>query len=65
MGEATNNDEVRDTGIYLYTTEVRAINNYYFDIHGDVFDESYNHEVSSLVWGANINIQLGFQVMHL
>jgi endoglucanase Acf2 len=50
-GEATNNDEVRDTGIYLYTTEVRAINNYYFDIHGDVFDESYNHEVSSLVWG--------------
>ena len=65
-GEATNNDEVRDTGIYLYTTEVRAINNYYFDIHGDVFDESYNHEVASLKCGeANINIQLGFRVMHL
>ena len=51
-GELTGNDTIRDLGIFLYTNEVRAINNYYFDIHEDVFVDSYDHVVASLVWGS-------------
>ena len=51
MGELTGNDTIRDLGIFLYTNEVRAINNYYFDIHEDVFVDSYDHVVASLVIG--------------
>ncbi len=36
-GEVTGNRELRDLGIYLYTTEANAINHYWLDIHGLVF----------------------------
>ncbi|WP_163215708.1 glycosyl hydrolase [Clostridium thermarum] len=50
-GEATGNKTIRDLGIYLYTTEVQAINNYWFDIYNDIFHPSYGHEYASMVWG--------------
>ncbi|MCY3414539.1 MAG: discoidin domain-containing protein [Candidatus Heimdallarchaeota archaeon] len=50
-GEATGNTTIRDTGIYLYTTEVQAINNYYFDLYDDVFTDSYEYSCASLVFG--------------
>ena len=51
-GEHTGNRELRDLGIYLYTTEVEAINHYWFDIHGQVFAPEYkNVEVSMLFGG--------------
>lgn len=50
-GEATGNKTIRDLGIYLYTTETEAINNYWFDIYGDIFSPSYGHNYASLVWG--------------
>lgn len=50
-GELTGDTQIRDTGIYLYATEIQAINNYWFDIYGDVFHESYDHVVASLIWG--------------
>jgi endoglucanase Acf2 len=30
-GEATNDPQLRDTGVYLYTTEVTSVNYYYFN----------------------------------
>jgi len=30
-GAATHNQEIRDLGIYLYTTELQAIEQYWFD----------------------------------
>ena len=33
-GEVTGNRALRDLGVYLYTTEIEAINHYWFDIHG-------------------------------
>ena len=51
-GEHTGNRELRDLGIYLYTTEVESINHYWFDIHGLVFAPEYkNVEVSMLFGG--------------
>jgi endoglucanase Acf2 len=53
-GEATGNKQIRDLGIYLYTTEMQAINNYWYDMYNDVFDaeyKAYNNEVASMIWG--------------
>ena len=32
-GSVTNNNEIRDLGIYLYTTEQTAIDEYWFDMY--------------------------------
>lgn len=50
-GEASGNKTLRDLGIYLYTTEIEAINNYWFDLYNDVFSDAYAHDYASLVWG--------------
>jgi endoglucanase Acf2 len=50
-GEATGDKNLRDLGIYLYCTETEAINNYWFDIYGDIFPEGYNHVYAALVRG--------------
>ena len=57
-GEATGNTAVRDLGIYLYTTEVEAINNYWFDIYGDVHDPAYGHDYASMVWGGKYSHEI-------
>ena len=43
FGEATGNKELRDLGIYLYTTEISAVNNYWFDVDEDVIDDRYRY----------------------
>jgi endoglucanase Acf2 len=51
-GEITGNRELRDLGVYMYATEVDAINHYWFDIHGLVLAPEYkNVEVSMLFGG--------------
>ena len=51
-GEIHGNRDLRDLGIYLYTTEIEAINHYWFDIHGKVLAPEYkNIEVSQLFGG--------------
>ena len=50
-GEVTGNRALRDLGIYLYTTEIQAINHYWFDMHGLVFAPEYKHVEASMVFG--------------
>lgn len=50
-GEVTGNRELRDLGIYLYTTETEAINYYWFDIHHQVFPSEYKSAEVSMVFG--------------
>lgn len=52
--EATNDKTLRDLGIYLYTTEVNAVNNYWFDIYGDTKDPQYVNVDVSMIWGGKI-----------
>ena len=55
-GEVTANRELRDLGAYLYTTEIEAINHYWFDIHKLVLPPEYkNVEVSQLFGGAIVH----------
>ncbi len=50
-GAITGNDEIRDLGIYLYTTEQSAIEEYWFDIHERIFSSSQQYSLVSRVWG--------------
>ena len=55
-GSVTGNDAIRDLGIYLYTTEQTAVEEYWFDMDDDLFPETYTYNnnplsIASRVWG--------------
>jgi endoglucanase Acf2 len=50
-GEATGDPALRDVGAYLYTTEMNAVEEYWFDVHGDNFPKGYTPSVVTMVWG--------------
>lgn len=50
-GEITNNTALRDLGIYMYSTEIEAVNHYWFDIHGLVFPKEYQNIETSMLFG--------------
>ena len=50
-GEATNNEEIRDLGIYWYATEAAAIRQYWFDVNGEVFPDRYGFNCVGMIWG--------------
>ncbi len=51
-GQATGNKTVRDLGIYLYTTQASAIENYWFDTDDEAFPAAFGHSTVGMVWGA-------------
>ena len=50
-GSITGNDEIRDLGIYLYTTEQSAVEEYWFDMYDRIFVPSQPYSLVSRVWG--------------
>ncbi len=52
FGEATGNKALRDLGIALYTTEMNAIHEYWFDVHGENFPKGFDRPCVGMVWGA-------------
>lgn len=50
-GAVTGNDSIRDLGIYLYTTEQSAIEEYWFDMYDRIFPPSQQYSLVSRVWG--------------
>ncbi|WP_456825822.1 glycosyl hydrolase [Cellulomonas sp. P5_E12] len=50
-GQATGNKTVRDLGIYLYTTQASAIENYWFDTDEEAFPAAFGHSAVGMVWG--------------
>ncbi|MEO9801743.1 MAG: glycosyl hydrolase [Reichenbachiella sp.] len=50
-GTLTGNDELRDLGIYLYTTELSTIQEYWFDVEERSFQPEYAYEMVARVWG--------------
>ena len=55
-GSITENDEIRDLGIYIYTTEQTAVEEYWFDIYQQNFAASsapftQQYSLVSRVWG--------------
>ena len=50
-GTITGNDAIRDLGIYLYTTEQTAIEEYWLDIHNRNLAPDHPYSLVSRVWG--------------
>lgn len=50
-GSITDNDEIRDLGIFIYTTEQTAIEEYWFDMYDRNFEPSHPYSLVSRVWG--------------
>lgn len=50
LGNMLGNDAMRDAGAFGYASESRATMEYWFDIHGDVFPEGYDHPLVGILW---------------
>jgi endoglucanase Acf2 len=50
-GSITGNDQIRDLGIYLYTTEQSAVEEYWFDMYERNFKPEQEYSLVSRVWG--------------
>lgn len=54
-GEVTGNKAIRDLGIYLYTTEQTAIEEYWLDTKERNFPPSQQYSLVSRVWGNSLD----------
>ncbi|MBN0049062.1 glycoside hydrolase [Streptomyces actuosus] len=50
-GVATGDKAVRDAGIYMYTTQAAAIDDYWFDLHDEIYPSGFPHRQVGMVWG--------------
>ena len=50
-GAITGDDAIRDLGIYLYTTEQSAIEEYWFDVNERILAPTHPYSLVSRVWG--------------
>ncbi|MBL7252824.1 glycosyl hydrolase [Paractinoplanes lichenicola] len=50
-GQATGNTAIRDAGIFLWTTQSAAINEYWFDTRNENFPAAFGHGTVGMVWG--------------
>jgi endoglucanase Acf2 len=50
-GTITENNTIRDLGIYIYTTEQTAIEEYWFDVYERNFQSNQQYSLVSRVWG--------------
>ncbi len=50
-GEATRNDRLRDLGIYLYTSEIASVQQYWFDLDQQVLAKEFGKPFASMVFG--------------
>ncbi|PDP84662.1 glycoside hydrolase [Glycomyces fuscus] len=51
FGSLTGDEELRDLGVYLHTTQASAIARYWQDSEGTTFPEDFGHDVVGMVWG--------------
>lgn len=54
-GTITGNDKIRDLGIYLYTTEQTAIEEYWMDMNDRNFPSTQQYSLVSRIWGNNFD----------
>jgi endoglucanase Acf2 len=50
-GEATGNQKMRDTGLYLFNTERTAVEEYWFDVEQTNYPPDFPHVALGMVWG--------------
>ncbi|MEU8257365.1 glycosyl hydrolase [Micromonospora inaquosa] len=50
-GQTTGDTAVRDAGVFLYTTQAAAIQEYWFDVSDQNFPSAFGHSTVGMVWG--------------
>jgi endoglucanase Acf2 len=50
-GEATGNTRLRDLGVWLHTTEMQAIQEYWFDVWNENHPRDFSPSVVTMIWG--------------
>ncbi|EMA59736.1 glycoside hydrolase family 81 [Halorubrum lipolyticum DSM 21995] len=50
-GEQTGDDAIRDAGIYLYTHEIHAALEYWFDVADENLPDAWPYDYAGIVWG--------------
>jgi endoglucanase Acf2 len=59
-GALTENRAIRDLGIFLYTNQVAAIQQYWFDVDRQVFPKGFDYTTAAMVWGAGAKYDTWF-----
>jgi endoglucanase Acf2 len=60
-GLATGNPAIRDTGIYLYTSEICAAEQYCFDVDGSNFPEDYSCKYAAIVYSGGADYRVWWE----
>jgi len=59
-GALTGNKKYEDLGLYLYATQVSAVEEYWFDTEGRVFPKGFRHPTVAMVWGSGAKYDTWF-----
>lgn len=51
-GAMTENEKYEDLGLFLYATQVSAVEEYWFDVEDRVFPKGFDHPTVAMVWGS-------------
>ena len=51
LGLYTNDNSLRDLGLFLYLNEAEAATHYWFDKDQEIFPNSYGYQTASRIWG--------------
>ena len=60
-GLITQNKEIENLGIYLYSNEYQAIKYYYFDINKNILKGDYKHNSIGRLFGGRVSYDLWFE----
>ncbi len=51
FGASTGDEELRDLGVYMHTTQASAMSRYWQNADGDVFPEEFDPDIAAMIWG--------------
>lgn len=57
--QVTHNAALETTALYLYTTEIASVKEYWFGLNG-LYNGAYQHAIASIVWGGKVDFATWF-----
>lgn len=57
--QVTHNSALETTALYLYTTEIASVREYWFGLNG-LYNGAYQHAIASIVWGGKVDFATWF-----
>lgn len=58
-GIITNNQQIKNTGLYLYNQEILGTKYYWFNIK-NIYGPPYAHSIGSIIWGGKVDFATWF-----